>query len=44
MRLPIVGLEIEDAGRRIDLARLELKALPLTGVLITEKVAAEIGD
>ena len=40
----IVGVEIEDAGKRIDLSRLELKALPLTSLLITERVAAETGD
>ncbi len=39
----IVGVEIEDAGKRIDLSRLELKALPLTSLLITERVAAETG-
>lgn len=36
----IVGVEIEDAGRRIDLSRLELKALPLSSLLITERVGA----
>ena len=40
----VVGVEIEDAGKRIDLSRLELKALPLTSLLITERVAAAIGD
>ncbi len=40
----VVGVEIEDAGKRIDLSRLELKALPLTSLLITERIAAEAGD
>ena len=40
----IVGVEIEDASRRIDLSHLELKALPLASLLITEKVATEAGD
>ena len=36
----IVGVEIEDASERIDMSRLELKALPLASLLITERVAA----
>lgn len=40
----IVGIEIEDAKTRIDLARLELKALPLTSLLITEREAVESTD
>lgn len=40
----IVGVEIEDAGKQIDLSRLELKAMPLTSLLISERVAAETGD
>lgn len=35
----VIGVEIEGAGKRIDLSRLELKALPLTSLLITERVA-----
>lgn len=35
----IVGVEIEDASERIDMSRLELKALPLASLLITERVA-----
>lgn len=38
----IVGVEIEDAGKRIDLSWLELKALPLTSLLVTER--AEVAD
>ena len=40
----IVGVEIEDAGKQIDLSRLELKAMPLTSLLISERVAVETGD
>jgi uncharacterized protein YuzE len=36
----VVGVEIEDAGKRIDLSRLELKSLPISSLLITERVAA----
>lgn len=36
----VVGVEIEDAGKRIDLSRLELKALPLASLLITERAVA----
>jgi hypothetical protein len=38
------GTTSSKAGRRIDLAHLELKALPLASLLITERVAAEVGD
>ena len=40
----LVGIELEDAGKRFDLSRLELKALPLASLLFTERVAAESGD
>ena len=40
----LVGVEIEDAGKRFDLSRLELKALPLASLLFTERVAVESGD
>lgn len=40
----IVGVEIEDAGKQIDLSRLELKAMPLTSLLISERVVVETGD
>lgn len=39
----IVGVEIEDAGKRFDLSRLELKALPLASLLFTERVTVESG-
>jgi uncharacterized protein YuzE len=35
----VVGVEIEDASQQIDLSRLELKALPISRLLITERVA-----
>jgi len=34
-----IGVEIEDAGKLIDLSRLELKALPLTNLTITDRVS-----
>lgn len=40
----IVGVEIEDAGKRFDLSRLELKALPIVSLLITERIGAKVGD
>lgn len=40
----VVGVEIEDASKRIDLSRLELKALPIASLLITERVVAESSD
>ena len=40
----LVGVELEDAGKRFDLSRLELRALPLASLLFTEQVAAESGD
>ncbi len=40
----LVGVEIEDAGQRIDLSRLELKALPLASLLFTERIVVESGN
>lgn len=40
----IVGVEIEDAGKRFDLSRLEVKALPLVSLLVTERVTAVSSD
>jgi uncharacterized protein YuzE len=40
----LVGVEIEDASQRIDLSRLELKALPLASLVMTERVMAQTGD
>jgi uncharacterized protein YuzE len=36
----IVGIEIEDASKFIDLSRLELRALPLVSLILTEKSPA----
>lgn len=43
-RSQVIGVEIEDAGKRIDLSRLELKALPIASLLITERVTTTVGD
>lgn len=40
-RNQIVGVEIEDASMRVDLSRLELKAIPLTSLLFTERMPVE---
>jgi len=32
----VIGVEIEDAGRFIDLSRLELKSLPITSLTLSE--------
>jgi uncharacterized protein YuzE len=37
----VVGVEVEDASKRIDLSRLELKSLPLASLVMTERVAAQ---
>ncbi len=34
----VIGIEIEDASKFIDLSRLELSALPITNLVINEKV------
>jgi uncharacterized protein YuzE len=36
----VIGVEIEDAGKFIDLSQLELRALPLTNLIFKERVAA----
>lgn len=38
----VVGIEIEDASKFIDLSRLELKALPITDLVLSERVPAEV--
>jgi uncharacterized protein YuzE len=40
----IVGIEIEDASKRIDLSHLELKALPITSISILERAPIVIGQ
>jgi hypothetical protein len=37
----VVGIEIEDASRSADLSRLEILALPLIDVVLSEKRPAE---
>ena len=37
-----VGIEIEDASKFIDLSRLELKSLPITNLVLSEKIPAEV--
>ncbi|NCP16665.1 DUF2283 domain-containing protein [bacterium] len=36
----VVGVEIEDASKSIDLSRLELKSLPLVNLILSERVPA----
>ena len=36
----VIGVEIEDASKFIDLSRLELRALPIADLILREKVAA----
>ncbi len=33
-----IGIEIEDASKFIDLSRLELKALPLANLILSERI------
>ena len=33
-----IGIEIEDAGKFIDLSRLELTALPIVNLVISERI------
>jgi uncharacterized protein YuzE len=36
----VVGIEIEDASKFIDLSRLELRALPVVNLVFSERVPA----
>ena len=36
----VVGIEIEDASKFIDLSRLELRALPVVNLIFSERVPA----
>lgn len=36
----VVGVEIEDASKSIDLSRVELKAMPVTNLVLSERVPA----
>lgn len=35
----IVGIEIEDASRHVDLSRLELRAMPIANIAILERIS-----
>ncbi len=36
----VIGVEIENASKIIDLSRLELRALPVVNLILTERVPA----
>ncbi|HOV49213.1 MAG TPA: DUF2283 domain-containing protein [Anaerolineae bacterium] len=36
----VIGIEVEDASKVVDLSRLELRALPVVQLLLTERVLA----
>jgi len=36
----VIGVEIEDASKFIDLSRLELKALPVTSLILSDRAVA----
>lgn len=36
----VVGIEIEDAGKFIDLSRLELRSFPVANLILSERVPA----
>jgi uncharacterized protein YuzE len=36
----VIGVEIEDAGKTIDLSRLELRAVPIVNLILTERAPA----
>lgn len=38
----VIGLEIEDASKFIDLSRLELRALPVADLILRERVPAGV--
>ena len=37
----VIGVEIEDASKRIDLSRLELRALPIVHLTLSEPIRVE---
>ena len=37
----VIGIEIEDASKFIDLSRLELRALPVVNLVLTERPLAK---
>jgi len=38
----VIGIEIEDASQRVDLSRLELLALPISNLILSEKEPAKV--
>jgi len=38
----VIGIEIEDASAFVDLSRLEVSALPISDLILSRKVAAEV--
>jgi uncharacterized protein YuzE len=38
----VIGMEIEDASKFIDLSKLELRALPISNLILTERIPAEV--
>jgi uncharacterized protein YuzE len=38
-----IGIEIEDASKFIDLSRLELSALPIANLVISERIKTSVG-
>ena len=38
----VVGIEVEDAGKLIDLSKLEIKSLPITSLVLSERILAEV--
>ncbi len=37
----VIGIEIEDASKLIDLSKLELRALPVVDLILSERVPVE---
>ncbi|HDN79630.1 MAG TPA: DUF2283 domain-containing protein [Chloroflexi bacterium] len=38
----VIGVEIEDASKFIDLSRLELRALPVVNLILSERVLTKV--
>lgn len=38
----IIGIEIEDASKCIDLSKLEIRALPISDLIVTERASITI--
>jgi uncharacterized protein YuzE len=39
----VIGLEIEDASKCIDLSQMELRALPVVNLILSERVSVRSG-